>query len=79
MATKSTRLRICELRLERSECYRRILAKRAENAELAERIAHNDAFIVQQQRRQVVIDNEVLDHEQESIKNRIKKINEGDE
>ena len=79
MATQSTRLLFCELRLERSECYRRILAKRAENPELAERIAHNDAFIVQQQRRQVVIDNEVLDHEQASIQNRIKKINEGDE
>lgn len=73
------RLRLCELRLERTECYRRILAKRAENAEMSERMAHNDAFIAQQQQRQVRIDDEVLELEQSGIRNRMNKIKEGQE
>jgi hypothetical protein len=73
------RLRLCELRLERTECYKRILEKRAENIELSERSAHNDAFIALQQRRQVKIDEEVLALEQNSIRNRMSKIREGAE
>jgi len=75
----SERLRLCELRLERTECYKRILAKRAENAEMQDRIANNDAHIVHQQRRQIMIDLEIAAMEQASIKARIENIKKGNE